>query len=224
MGVVDVRAADKLWRLLLDLNMVAWNDGEHLDPNDKDADYRYAGSHPLPDGTPSIYGHVESALVMALTHVTGGRRDRAEDIREALAESGEDVAYHLDRFKREWDAEDATHVRTFRVPDVWPDGRPAMVRVEIGPVVRRDGTSLLPAYRVSVDGTDVAVDTDRAEYDGFGDWSVSYGSDMGTVETALELLTWLYFSESDAERTRVGDWVRMRAERRDAIQSGELRV
>lgn len=226
MGIVDVRAADLLWQTIRGLNLVAWNEeGGYFDPEDRHAEGRYATSRKRDDGSMTLYRHVEEALIMALTHVTGGRRDRAEAIRDALADSGEDVGYHLDRFKREsWDAEDATYVRTFRVPNVWPDGRPAMVRVEIGPVVRYDGSSLLPAYRVSVDGNDVAANADRADYDGFGEWSVFYAADLGTVETSLELLTWLYYSESDAERTRVGDWVRMRCERRDAIQSEQWRV
>lgn len=226
MGVVDVRAADALWTLLLDLNRAAWNeDGGYLDPEDTDADHRYAGSAPLPDGSPSVYGHVEAALMIALTHVAGGRADRADQIREALLDSGEDVAYHVAWLKPEiWDPEDAVHVRTFRVPNVWPDGSAAALRVEVGPVVAWSrGRLALPSFRVSVDGTDVAVVGSRAvdatQYNDAG-WGVHYPRDKGSIPAVLDLLAWLYADETDADRTRIGDWVRMRRDFREAVESG----
>lgn len=112
MGKADVVGADLLWSTLHDLNKVAWRQdddgfGKLLDPSDAAADTFYSSSYPRPDGTPSVYGHVQAALMLALTRLTGDAR-RAAQIHEALCESGEDVGYHLAWLKREqWDREDA---------------------------------------------------------------------------------------------------------------------
>lgn len=106
MGVVDVRAADLLWSTLYGLNLVSFEDGEPIDRNDLGADAFYASSG-RSDGPVTVYRHVELALMMALTRLTGNP-DRAEQIRDALSDSGEDVGYHLAWLKRErWDREDA---------------------------------------------------------------------------------------------------------------------